>query len=184
MNPVPAIVFGIGFGYILYRVGALDYHNIINTLRLKDLTIAKFMLFSVAISAVGIFGLRTLGLVSLDLIPTNPWANLAGGLIFGVGFALSGYCPGTSIGAWAEGKKDAGYTILGGLLGVLVYTLLQQAGLLQFSGTNFGEISLIDLLPFNAFTTAVLFSVMLGGLVYAMDYWDEKRRAQRNEGGV
>ncbi len=182
MNPVPAIIFGLGFGYILYRVGALDFHNIINTLRLKDLTIAKFMLFSVAISAAGIFSLRALGLVSLDLIPTNPWANLAGGLIFGVGFALAGYCPGTSIGAWAEGKKDAGYTILGGLLGVLVYTLLQQSGLR--SGTNSGEISLIDLLPFNAFTTAVLFSVALGGLVYTLDYWEEKRKEQRNEGGV
>jgi hypothetical protein len=113
MSLLLAVIFGITFGYILYRVGALDYRNIINALTLKDLSIPKFMLLSVSITTVGIFSLRLIGLVQLDVITTNPLGNILGGLIFGSGFALSGYCPGTSIGAMGEGKKDARYTVLG-----------------------------------------------------------------------
>ena len=77
MNLFLAVIFGIGFGYILYRAGALDYRNIINALTLKDLSIPKFMLLSVAITSVGIYSLRLRGLVSLDVITANPLARLS-----------------------------------------------------------------------------------------------------------
>ena len=46
------------------------------------------------------------------------------GLIFGVGFALSGYCPGTALVACAEGKPDAWMTVMGGLCGALVFAFM------------------------------------------------------------
>ncbi len=176
MNVLLPIIFGIGFGYILYKVGALEYQSIVNALRLKDLTIPKFMLFSVAVSVVGVFSLRSLGLISLSLITTNPWADIVGGLIFGVGFAFAGYCPGTSIGAWGEGKRDAGYAIVGGLVGILVYTLLQQNGILSFRTQDLGMISLIDLISLNPLTIAVIFSTLIIGMIYLLDYWEENRK--------
>ena len=172
------IIFGIGFGYIMSRVGAFEYANILNALRLKDLQIPKFMLFTVAVSAVGFFSLHALGLISLNLITTNPGADLLGGVVFGVGFALAGYCPGTSFGAWGEGKQDAKWAVIGGLIGVLVYTFLQQAGI-SFKATDLGEISLIDLVPLPPLTVAVLFSALLTGLLYALDLWEERK----NKGG-
>jgi hypothetical protein len=46
------------------------------------------------------------------------------GVIFGVGFALTGYCPGTALAACAEGKPDAWVTVTGGLCGALVFAFL------------------------------------------------------------
>ena len=175
MNSVLAIIFGIGFGYILYRVGALDYKNILNTLVLKDLGIAKFMILSVAITSVGIFSLRLTGLVTLDIITANPLGNILGGLIFGVGFAFAGYCPGTSIGAIGEGKRDARYTVGGGLVGVLVYTLIQQYTGFSISAFDMGKLSLADLLPINPFSVSIIFSAFLILVIYLVDMWEQKR---------
>lgn len=175
MNLFLAVFFGIGFGYILQRVGALEYENILNTLRLKNLAIPKFMLLSVAITVVGIFSLRSMGLVTLDLIIANPLTNILGGLIFGVGFALAGYCPGTCIGAMGEGKRDARYTVMGGIFGVLVYTLFQQYSGFSATAFDLGKMSLVDLIPLNPFSVSVIFSATIVAIVYLVDYWEEKR---------
>lgn len=175
MSLLLALLFGIGFGYILQRVDALEYKNIINALRLKDLTIPKFMLFSVAITCVGIFSLRTAGLVSLDLITTNVVGNIIGGLIFGVGFAFSGYCPGTSIGAMGQGKRDAKYTVIGGVFGVLLYTLIQQYTDFSIAKFDIGKISLVDIVQINPFSLAVMFSSILVIIIYAIDYLEKKK---------
>lgn len=175
MSLLLALLFGIGFGYILQRVDALEYKNIINALRLKDLTIPKFMLFSVAITCVGIFSLRTAGLVSLDLITTNVVGNIIGGLIFGVGFAFSGYCPGTSIGAMGEGKRDAKYTVIGEVFGVLLYTLVQQYTNFSIAKFDIGKISLVDIVQINPFSLAVMFSSILVIIIYAIDYLEKKK---------
>lgn len=170
-----ALIFGIGFGYILQRVGALEYHNILNALRLKDLTIPKFMFLSVAITAVGLYSMRSLDLAWLNLIATNPVANIGGGLIFGVGFALAGYCPGTSIGAMAEGKRDARYTVLGGLAGVLAYALLQQVIAPFLAPYDMGNITLADYIPANPLLVAAMFSLAIGLIVYLTDHWETGR---------
>ena len=175
MSILLAVIFGIGFGYILYRAGALDYRNIINALTLKDLSIPKFMLLSVAITSVGIFSLRLNGLVTLDVITTNPLGNILGGLIFGVGFALAGYCPGTSIGAMGEGKKDAIYTVFGGIAGVLVYTIIQQYTGFSLADFDIGKLSLDDLIHLNPFSVAVIFSIVLVLIIYLIDYWEQKK---------
>ncbi|QGP91312.1 sulfur transport [Neomoorella glycerini] len=178
MNLLWALIFGIGFGYILQRVGAFEYQNIVNALRLKDLTIPKFMLLSVAITSVGLFSLYSGGLVVLDMIVTNPVANIVGGLIFGAGFALAGYCPGTSIGAMAEGKRDARYTVVGGLFGVLTYTLLQQYAGLSFAAYDAGKINLADLIPLNPFSLAVIYSAAIISIIYLVDAWEQKKDAR------
>lgn len=175
MSLLLAVIFGIGFGYILYRVGGLDYRNIINALTLKDLSIPKFMILSVAITSVGIFSLRLIGLVSLDVITANPLGNILGGLIFGIGFALVGYCPGTSIGAMGEGKKDARYTVLGGIAGVFIYTLAQQYTGFSIAAFDIGKLNLVDIIHLNSFSVAIIYSIALVLVIYMVDYWEQKK---------
>jgi uncharacterized membrane protein YedE/YeeE len=175
MSLLLAVIFGIAFGYILYRVGALDYRNIINALLLRDLSIPKFMILSVSITSVGIFSLRLIGLVKLDIITANPLGNILGGLIFGVGFALAGYCPGTSIGAMGEGKKDARYTVLGGMAGVLMYTIVQQYTGFSITAFDIGKLSLADLIHLNPFSVAIIYSISLALIVYLVDYLEQKK---------
>jgi uncharacterized membrane protein YedE/YeeE len=134
------------------------------------------MLLSVAITSVGIFSLRSIGLVSLDLIVYNPAANIIGGLIFGVGFAFAGYCPGTSIGAMGEGKRDAVFTVLGGIVGVLTYTLLQQYTGISAPVFDMGKINLVDLIHLDSFSLSVVYSVLLVEVIFLVDRWEQNRQ--------
>ncbi len=86
------LILGFGFGWSLQKAGLSKYHKIVNVFRFTDLAVLKFMLATLAVSMVGIFGLNTLGLIQLPTVPATYVAgNLVGGLIFGVGMAGAGF---------------------------------------------------------------------------------------------
>jgi uncharacterized membrane protein YedE/YeeE len=85
------------------------------------MTIVKFMLSTIVVGMAGVYLLKDLGLAKLSLKPTLLGANVLGGLIFGMGWGLLGYCPGTSAGALGEGRWDALWGILGMLAGAALY---------------------------------------------------------------
>src|SRR3990172_7488734 len=121
------LVTGMIFGFLLQKGRVLRFDKQIGALRLIDATIFKFMGSSVLVAMVGVYLLRDLGLAQLDLLPTVLSKNIAGGLLFGVGWALLGYCPGTSAGALGEGRWDALFGALGMVLGAVIMGELYSA---------------------------------------------------------
>lgn len=121
---VISLGLGLSFGLILQRVQASSPDRIIATLTLRDLSILKFMVLAIGVGAIGIGLLSSVGLAHLKIKSLPLLAVGLGGLIFGVGFAVGGYCPGTCLVGAAEGRRDALFTIGGGLLGALVYALV------------------------------------------------------------
>ena len=115
------LVTGILFGFFLQKGRVLRYDKQLGALRLMDMTIVKFMLSTVLVGMFGVYVLKDLGLVKLSVKPTNLGANIIGGLIFGAGWGLLGYCPGTSAGALGEGRWDSLWGILGMLVGAAVF---------------------------------------------------------------
>ena len=92
MNFVLALVFGVFFGFSLNKAGLTKYNKIVNVFRFTDMAVLKFMMTALVVAMIGLFGLRGLGLLTFPAIPeTYIVGNLAGGLIFGVGMALTGY---------------------------------------------------------------------------------------------
>lgn len=87
----------------------------------RDMTILKFMLSAIIVGMVGVNLLVGLGLISFKVKGTLIAANLIGGALFCAGWAIMGYCPGTSVGAVAEGRWHAIWAILGMLVGAAVY---------------------------------------------------------------
>ena len=110
------IITGISFGFLLQKGQVLRYDKQLGALLLKDFTIVKFMLSTVLVAMVSIYLLHDLGLVKLKLKPTVLGANIIGGLIFGTGWGLLGYCPGTALGALGEGRWDSIFGIAGMLI--------------------------------------------------------------------
>jgi uncharacterized protein len=121
------IVFGIGigfcFGYILQRTGITKYPRVMGMLLLKDFKILKFMLTAVTTSMILFYILGDLGIIKLGL-KTLDWGKLAGGLFFGTGMAILGYCPGTMAARLGEGKKDAIIGIAGMIIGIFIFAIL------------------------------------------------------------
>ena len=110
------LITGVLFGFFLQKGRVLRYDKQIAALRLQDMTIVKFMLSHIAVAMVGVYFLYDMGLVKLSLKPTILGGVVIGGLIFGLGWGLLGYCPGTSLGEVGEGRLDA----LWGMAGMLV----------------------------------------------------------------
>lgn len=111
------LITGILFGFFLQKGQALKYDKQIGMLRFKDFTILKVMLSAILVGMVGIYFFVDIGIGELSLKPTVLVANIIGGLIFGLGWGMLGYCPGTAVGATGEGRFDAFW---GGALGMLV----------------------------------------------------------------
>lgn len=126
MTIVLAIIVGIFFGFALQRVGATNPQNIINMLRLKDLHLMKAIFFAIGISSTLLFLMMSVGIIDPGhlSVKSSYFGVIVGGALLGLGFAVAGYCPGTSLTALADGRKDALFFSVGGLLGALIYTLV------------------------------------------------------------
>lgn len=121
-----AILLGGSFGFILHKVGATNPNKIVGFLRLTDLHLAKVILFAIGFSSLLLFALMAVGIIDPTHISIKAsYAGvIVGGAIFGIGFGLGGYCPGTTLSALGSGRKDSIFMILGGLVGAWVYVLV------------------------------------------------------------
>jgi hypothetical protein len=111
------LLAGICFGFLLHKGGVTKYDIIVGQLRLQDFTVLKIMLSAVIVTMMGVSFLYPKGLIKLHVKAGSVKNSIIGGLIFGVGFAILGYCPGTIAGAVGNGYIDG---LLGGVIGILV----------------------------------------------------------------
>jgi uncharacterized membrane protein YedE/YeeE len=166
------LITGILFGFLLQKGRVIRYDKQLGALRLTDMTIVKFMLTTILVSMVGVYLLKDLGLAKLSIKPTILGGVILGGLIFGVGWGLLGYCPGTSAGALGEGRWDAFWGILGMLTGAAIYAevypTIKQTVL---TWGNYGKITLPQVLGINHWFIIPVF--VIGGLV--LFRWFEKK---------
>lgn len=154
------LLTGFLFGFLLQKGRVLRFEKQINALLFKDLTIIKFMLSSVVVAMVGTYLLVDLELAKLSIKTTILGANIIGGILFGLGWGVLGYCPGTSIGAVAEGRWDALWGVLGMLAGAALYAEAfpaMKATILTWG--NMGKITLPQLLGINHWFVIVPFVI-------------------------
>jgi hypothetical protein len=166
------LAFGIVFGFLLQKGGATKYDVIIGQLLLTDFTVLKIMLSAVLTGMIGIYTMKTMGWVDLYPKPGSVGKNVIGGLIFGIGFAVLGYCPGTIAGAIGNGYLDA---LVGGLAGILIgaglfaglYPRLSQ-GILNKG--DFGDLTLPKLFKVNDWIVVI----PVGALIFLLLSWLER----------
>jgi len=156
MNLIYGLLVGIAMGALIQRAGASSPRMILASLRLQNLAIIKFMATTIAVGAVLVYVLSPWMPMHFDIKPTYVVGVGIGGLIFGAGFALAGYCPGTCVVGMAEGRRDALVALLGGVVGALLFTLVYTGieGWL-IKPLNLGKITLADLFHLPATVVAV-----------------------------
>jgi len=166
------LVTGMFFGFFLQKGRVLRYDKQIGALRLMDMTIVKFMFTTVLVGMVGIYLLKDMGLIKLSVKSTNLGGNIIGGLLFGVGWGLLGYCPGTSVGALGEGRWDSLWGVVGMLVGAAVFAEVYpvlKTSILTWG--TLGEITLPQILGLSHWVIVPVF--VIGAL--ALFWWFEKK---------
>jgi uncharacterized membrane protein YedE/YeeE len=178
-----AVLFGILFGFALSKGGLTRYSKIVGVYRLTDLTVIKFMLTAMMTAMIGLYALRGLGVLQFPNPPATYVAgNLIGGLIFGVGMALAGYCPGTVAAGAGEGKLD--YLIpgmLGLLTGAVLFGFTYQTVFPPIAAiANLGNVVLPDLWHVDPFLMVAVFCAMTLLLFYLLEHgWQRKDKLKK-----
>jgi len=151
------LLSGVAFGFVIQRAGATDPNEMARAHLLLDGRVPRFMVAAVALAAVGLFGLESVGLGRTLVLPTSLVATGMGAAIFGVGWGLSGYCPGTCWAAAGEGRLDAMFALLGGFAGTAVFAHFHEVLIpALYLPTSLGPLTLTEWFGRPALATAVL----------------------------
>ncbi|MCB9831826.1 MAG: YeeE/YedE family protein [Planctomycetes bacterium] len=116
---------GLVFGFLLQKGGVTRFQTIVGQFLMRDHTVMKVMFTAIIVGGIGIYGMVDAGVaLKMHIKSATLWGNALGGVIFGVGMALLGYCPGTGVAALGDGSKHAIYGILGMIFGSALYAEL------------------------------------------------------------
>ncbi len=161
-----AIAVGVAFGWTLERAGLGSAPKLAGQFYRTDLTVFKVMFSAIVTAMLGAYWLGRLGFLDLSRVyvpETYLLPQLAGGLLFGVGFVIAGLCPGTSCVAAATGRGDGVLVMLGMFAGVLATGLVFAPLQHFYASTSRGGLTLQDLLhlPAGVVVCAVVFMALV-----------------------
>ena len=159
MMPLAPLAVGLAFGFLLHKAGMGRYDVIVNVFRFSDLTVLKFLMSALLVGMLGLQLLSSLDLTQSVPIPQTYWlGNALGGLLFGVGMATAGFCPGTVAAGAGEGRLD--YLVAGGAglyAGALAFGF-SYPKLMPWLATqgNLGSVTLPSVLHVNSWLVIAL----------------------------
>jgi uncharacterized membrane protein YedE/YeeE/rhodanese-related sulfurtransferase len=119
-----AVLLGFLFGFTLQRLGFTHGTKIGRIFYMRDVDVPIGMFSAIVTAMLGFWGLALLGLIDTSqfyFLPTYLTPMVVGGLIFGVGMVMGGYCPGTAVASLFTGKVDALVYIIGFFAGTLLF---------------------------------------------------------------
>ncbi len=197
------IALGIGFlfGFVLERAGFGDSRNLTNIFYFRDMRVLRVMFSALATAMVGLIVLSWVGLfdysmlLSYSLLQTYLWPQVVGGVLFGLGFLIGGYCPGTSAVGVVSGKLDAVVFLVGMIVGIWVFALGFPVWEGFYKSSALGRVTLWQVFGLGKEVMAVIIVAMalgafwLSGLAEKWAPYDKKsagtsprRTRSRNEG--
>jgi len=170
-------LIGLAFGFWLERAGFGSSRKLTSIFYFRDFAVLKVMFTAIVTAAVGLFFFSAAGMVNLEEIyqpATFLWPQLVGGLLFGVGFVVGGYCPGTALVATASAKADAIVFLAGAGIGSLAFGFAYPA-LADFAVSgSMGNSTLPAWLGLDPALVTLLVTIMALG-AFALVTWVEKK---------
>jgi thiosulfate/3-mercaptopyruvate sulfurtransferase len=174
-----SLLIGVAFGFVLEQAGFGSSRRLAGIFYFRDMAVLKVMFSGLVTTMLGVAYLVAFGWITLEsiyLMPTVYVAQIVGGLVFGVGFVLSGWCPGTAAVGMASGRLDALLCLVGAVVGSIVFNeaypavdpLMADSGV-QFIYTNLG-------LSQQVF--ALLFTIAAVAAFWISEYIEHRRKVE------
>jgi uncharacterized membrane protein YedE/YeeE len=173
---VLGLITGFVFGFLLQKGRVTKYRVILGQLLLKDWTVLKIMATAIVVGAIGVYFLLALEATKLDVWPFQLGGVLLGALLFGMGMAVLGYCPGTGLAGAGEGSRDAMVGVAGMLTGASVFVIgYNWLEPIILGLGDYGQVSIPDSLRVSpALIIAAL--VVVVALTFALIEYVERRK--------
>lgn len=178
-----AFCIGLLFGFLLDRAGFGSSRRLAGIFYFRDMAVLKVMFTAMITAMLGLSGLLSLGWIRPDqlyFMPTIYGAQVVGGLLFGVGFVMSGWCPGTAAVGLASGKWDALLFLLGATLGSILFNELYSAIKPLYNWGQAGVSFIYEALGMPRAAFGLLFTAVAVACFWGAEYIEKKR----NVGGI
>lgn len=176
-----SLLIGVAFGFALERAGFSSSRRLAGFFYFTDMAVLKVMFTALITALLGLSYMVALGWIQMDrifLMPTIYGAQVVGGLLFGVGFVMGGWCPGTAAAGLAAGRVDALVFLVGAIGGsVLFNELFPLIGGLYTAGDR-GVQFVHDTLGMSRNAFVLLFTLVAVGAFWLAE-WAEKLRNGR-----
>lgn len=120
--------FCVGFvlGFLLQKGGLARFDTIIGQFLFKDFTLMRFLLSAIVAGGIAVYSLSALGAITtIPAADSTLFGSIIGGILLGIGMALLGYCPGSSLAALGQGSYDTLFGIVGMVSGGLFYETIK-----------------------------------------------------------
>ncbi len=131
MNNLRYLLLGIFFGIILCKVQALSWWRMQEMFRFDAFYMYGIFATAIPTGMLSIWLIKKFNIKTLSgepiVIPKKKfnWGHVIGGILFGVGWAFSGACPGPMLALIGAGKFIFIVVFVSALAGTWVYGLLQ-----------------------------------------------------------
>ncbi len=188
LNLFLGLFIGIGFGFVLEKAGFGTSKHIATVFYFRNLRVTQTMIAAIVTATTWVVIFSYMGWMDFSkvFIPiTYVWPYLVGGIIFGAGMVMSGWCPGTSVVGMVTGKVDAVVFIVGMFAGMFVY-FQTYAYIEGFANSgNLGRFTIDKLIGGDMFTSSYLVTIILaiglGIFMHVMKSIVDKKRSMENE---
>jgi len=176
-NNVTALLLGMAFGFVLEASGFSSSRKIMGTFFGYDFVVLRVFFTAAVTAMIGIIYFDYMGWMDASALYINPyyvWSAIIGGIIMGFGFALGGFCPGTSFCGVAIGKLDAILFVVGLLIGVFIFSELYPLFDGIYNSANKGDATIYDMLGMSRNVFGFLLIIAAVGMFYGAAFVEKK----------
>src|SRR5690606_29645765 len=173
------LLTGVVFGFLLQKAWVTRYRVILGQFLWVDHTVLRTMLTAVVVGSIGVYAMHQMWGTPLHLKNATIWGNVLGGAIFGVGMAILGYCPGTAVGAMAEGSRHAIPGVLGMLVGAGLYAEVEPwVSERIFAVWDLEKVTLPQIMHVSPWVLVIGMVIVAAGVFAALRDRDRGRRTE------
>lgn len=172
-----SLLIGLSFGVALERAGFGSSRRLAGIFYFRDMAVLKVMFTAVIVAMLGLSYAKAFGWVTTDnvyFLHTLYAAQIFGGLLFGIGFVMGGWCPGTAAVGLASGKMDALVFLVGAVGGSILYNELYPA-LAPLTAADRGVLFGFDALGLSEAGFAFVFTWVAVGCFWGAEAIEKKR---------
>ena len=130
-NNLLTLLVGIWFGVILTKGQVLSWHKINDMFYFREPYMYQVIISAIVVAALSVFLLKRFQVRTIEgtHIVTNKKTfhngTVIGGTIFGMGWAITGACPGPIYAQMGAGTLLAVVTFIGAITGMYIYAALE-----------------------------------------------------------